>query len=88
LRRRVAEKWVTTDIPPQYRSAPMVVVQFTLRRDGTVTSGSVRIVQRSGISALDYSAQRAIYDGSPFPPLPPGFERNEANIEFVFELRR
>jgi outer membrane biosynthesis protein TonB len=48
----------------------------------------VRVAQRSGNSALDYSAQRAILDSIPFAPLPPGLRLNSADIEFVFELRR
>jgi periplasmic protein TonB len=88
LRRQVAQKWNTSDLDARLRTAPSVTVQFTIRRDGSVPPNSVRIVQRSGIAALDYSTQRAIYDATPFPPLPPGFERNEAIIEFVFELRR
>lgn len=88
LRRRVAEKWNTADVDARLRTAPSVIVQFTIRKDGSVPTSSVRLVQRSGVQALDYSAQRAVYDAVPLPPLPPGFERNEAVIEFVFELRR
>jgi TonB family protein len=53
-----------------------------------VAPGSVRITQRSGNQALDYSAQRAILDAAPFQSLPPQFPRNEVEIEFRFELRR
>jgi outer membrane biosynthesis protein TonB len=31
----------------------MVAVTFVIERDGSVPAGSVRIAQRSGISALD-----------------------------------
>lgn len=86
LKQRVAEKWKTGDIDPRLQTAPPVIVTFTILRDGTVRN--VRIVQRSGNAALDYSAQRAIYEASPFPALPPGFERNDANIEFWFQLKR
>jgi TonB family protein len=86
LRQRVAEKWQTNDVDPRIHSAPPVIVTFDLMRDGTVRD--VRVAQRSGNAALDYSAQRAIYDASPFPALPPGYERNDAVIEFWFELRR
>jgi len=48
----------------------------------------VMIVQSSGNRTLDYSAQRAIYLASPFPPLPAGFERDEARIEIWFQLKR
>jgi protein TonB len=87
LRNQVARNWRTGDIDPRIR-AGQVVVTFTLRRDGSVPAGSVRITQRSDNAALNYSAQRAILDSAPFPPIPPQFTKNEAEIEFVFELRR
>jgi len=37
---------------------------------------------------LDYSAQRAVYEASPFPHLPDAYDRNDATVEFWFELRR
>lgn len=86
LRQRVAEKWRTGDVDPRIRTAPVAIVTFDLLRDGSVRD--VRIAQSSGNTTLDYSAQRAIYDASPFPPLPAGYERNDAVIEFWFELRR
>ena len=30
----------------------------------------------------------AIQDAAPFPPLPPGLDRNEVNVELTFQLRR
>ena len=44
--------------------------------------------QRSGILTLDNSAQRAILNAAPFPPLPAGFDRDAAQIEFRFQLKR
>ena len=88
LRDRVARAWKTTDVDPRLHSLPQVVVTFTIERDGSVASGSVRIEQRSGNSAMDFSAQRAILDAAPFPALPAGFTRNSADVEFTFELRR
>jgi protein TonB len=61
-------------------------VTFTLHRDGSVSG--IRITQKSGIAALDISAQRAIMDAAPFPPLPPQFPKNEAEIEFLFQLKQ
>jgi protein TonB len=86
LRQKVAEKWRTNDVDPRLQTAPPVIVTFTLLRNGSVRD--VRIAQRSGNAALDYSAQRAIYDASPFPELPPAYERNEAHVEFWFVLKR
>jgi protein TonB len=88
LRDQVARNWRTTDLDPRLRTAPPVVATFTIRRDGSVAPGSVKITQRSGNQSLDYSAQRAIMDAAPFQPLPPQFQRSEAEIEFWFELRR
>jgi len=86
LEQRVAQKWNTGDVDSRIRTAPVVIVAFELMRDGSVRD--VRIEQRSGIPALDYSAQRAIYDAAPFPPLPAGYDRNSASVEFEFDLRR
>jgi len=86
LRQTVARNWNTTDIDPRIRTAPEVIVIFTLLRNGQVRN--VRIAQRSGNPLLDTSAQRAIYDSAPFPPIPPEYTREEANIEFHFRLNR
>jgi protein TonB len=88
LRDQVARNWRTSELDPRLRTAPPVVATFTIRRDGSVAPGSVKITQRSGNQSLDYSAQRAILDAAPFQPLPPQFQRSEAEIEFWFELRR
>jgi TonB family protein len=45
-------------------------------------------MQRSGNPTLDYSAQRAVLEAAPFPPLPAGFERDSARVEINFELKR
>ena len=84
LRTRVAQFWKTNDI--RGVNAPVAGVTFIIRRDGSVTG--IRITKRSGITALDISAQRAIMDASPFPPLPPQFPKNEAEIEFLFQLKQ
>jgi periplasmic protein TonB len=84
LRTRVAQFWKTNEI--RSSSSPIAGVTFTIRRDGSVTG--IRITRRSGITALDISAQRAIMDASPFPALPPQFPKNEAEIEFLFQLKQ
>jgi periplasmic protein TonB len=81
---RVTEKWQTSGLAGQ--SAPIVVVTFEIQRDGSVKNA--KIGQRSGNSTLDYSALRAVMDAAPFPPLPPGYDRNEANVELQFQLQR
>jgi protein TonB len=86
LRQRIAEKWRTQEIDARIRQLPVAIVTFTIERSGAARN--VRVAQSSGNYALDISAQRAVMDASPFPPLPPQFERDSANVEFWFELKR
>jgi protein TonB len=86
LEQQVGRRWRTNDVNPALQTAPPAIVTFLIRRDGS--SSDVRLEQSSGDRALDYSAMRAIYEASPFPPLPAGYERNDARIEFWFELKR
>jgi protein TonB len=88
IKNKVGSNWKTGDIPPSIRTAPAVVVTFTINRDGSVPSHSVRISQSSGIQALDLSAERAILDSAPFASLPLGYSKDSVEIEFHFELRR
>jgi len=86
IRDKVARSWRTEDVDPRVKTAPEVVVTFEILRDGTARN--VRVDQRSGILTLDNSAQRAILNAAPFPPLPAGFDRDAAQIEFRFQLKR
>ena len=86
IQRLVAQKWRTNDVDQRLQTAPPVIVTFDLARDGTVRN--VNILQRSGNYALDISCQRAVLEASPLPPLPAGYERDTAKIEFWFTLRR
>jgi len=85
IRALIAQRWRTGDVDPAVKTAPVVIVNFDLMRDGTVRGFS--FLQKSGISSLDYSVQRAITDG-PLLPLPREFERSAAKVEFWFELKR
>jgi protein TonB len=86
IRELVGRKWRTTDVDSRLQTAPMVIVTFEILRDGSVHN--TRIIQRSGNYALDMSAQRAILEASPLPPLPREYDRDSATIEFWFELKR
>ena len=86
LEQTVARKWRTNEVDPRLQTAPAAIVTFLIRRDGS--TADVRLEQSSGNKALDYSAMRAVYEASPFPPLPAGYERNDARIEFWFQLKR
>jgi periplasmic protein TonB len=86
LRDSVARHWSTSDFDSRL-TVPPAVVTFIIRRDGSLAPGSVKLAERSGNAALDISAQRAILDAAPFPPLPPGFSKNEAQVELRFNLK-
>ena len=86
LEQRVASKWRTDEVDPRLQTAPPVIVTFEIQKNGSVSN--VRILQGSGNRNLDYSAQRAISEAGPFPPLPQGYDRNSAQIEFWFQLKR
>ena len=68
------------------QTGPTVIATFELMRDGSVRN--VQLLQTSNIPSLDSSVKRAILDASPFPPIPAGFERDSAKVEFWFELKR
>ena len=86
LRRRVSEKWRTTDVDPRITTAPAAVVTFEILRDGKVRN--IQLKEQSGILPLDYSAQRAVKEAAPFEPLPREYERDSAIIELSFHLKR
>src|SRR5438552_18062277 len=88
LRDQVARNWKTAELDARIQSAPPVAVVFTIRRDGSLAPGSVKVSRTSGNQALDYSAQRAIMDAAPFPGLPPQYNGGEAVLELQFQLRR
>lgn len=80
MRQRIAEKWNTAGMSNDGRR---VLLTFAITRDGRVQD--VRIAQPSGNYALDSSAQRAVLEASPLPPLPPGFEKDSAQVELWFQ---
>ncbi len=86
LERRIAEKWRTDEVDPRLQTAPPVIVTFTIARNGTARD--VRVLQGSGNYVLDNSARRAVVEGSPFPELPRDFDRDSAQIEIWFYLKR
>jgi protein TonB len=83
--KRVTEKWSRNGLAGS-PSNPTVIVTFDILRDGSVRNAQV--AQRSGNATLDNSSLRAVMDAAPFPPLPPEYDRNEANVELHFQLQQ
>jgi TonB family protein len=88
LRDKIAQNWRTNDVDARVLTAPPVVVVFTIRRNGALVPNSARVSQSSGNRALDLSTLRAIMDAAPFQELPPGYNKDQAELELRFELRR
>ena len=86
LQQRIASRWNTSAIDPRVQNARIVTVRFEILRDGTARN--ISVFDGSGVAALDNSAVRAVTEASPFPPLPPGYAGNSAEIEVYFKLRR
>ncbi len=63
--------------------AQTAIVSFSINADGSVAD--VRLVQTSGSSAIDLSAQRAIYSAQPFGPLPRTYGTNRITIQASFK---
>ena len=86
IQQGVAQKWKTSTIDATVNTAPTVIAMFDLQSDGTARN--VRLLQKSGITSLDFSVERAILDASPFPPIPAQCNRDSARVEIWFELQR
>jgi periplasmic protein TonB len=84
VRKRIAQNWRTNGLDSQSQRAP-AIVSFFIMRDGSVRS--VQLVQSSGNPSIDNTAQRAVYDSSPLPQLPPQITQSYISAQFTFNLR-
>lgn len=84
IRELVAQRWNTASV----NAAPSQKcgVTFTIARDGSVSN--VKVADPSGNYLLDTSAKRAVMDASPLPALPREFPRNDATVEFWFQVQK
>ena len=83
MRDRISGKWNRADVNAQHTQ--VAAVTFTIARNGTVNN--VKLSHPSGSFLLDQSAQRAVLDASPLPPLVAPCDRNEATVELRFQLK-
>jgi len=86
IRTLVQQSWRTEDVNASIKTAPRVSVVFQLMRDGSARN--IRLTRTSGYQDLDFSVRRAIESVSPFPRIPPEFEKDSIEVGFEFELRR
>jgi TonB family protein len=66
--------------------AGLVVVKYTIQRDGTITDATVE--KSSGYTALDITAQRAVVQTRKFLPLPAAFPDRTLTVHLNFDYRR
>jgi TonB family protein len=84
VRQRIAQQWVTNGLDSRSQQGP-AVVSFVIMRDGTIRN--VQVVQTSGNPNIDSTAQRAVYQASPLPQLPPQVSDSYISAQFTFNLR-
>lgn len=71
---------------PQAEVTGEAVVKFTILRDGRLTE--VALEKSSGYSALDLTAQRAVYTTRQLPPLPGAFPDATLTVHLNFQYQR
>ena len=83
MRDKIAGKWNRADVnaTPSQKAG----VSFTIAKNGSVSG--VRLSSPSGNFLLDQSAQRAVLDANPLPPLTAPCDRNDATVELWFQLQ-
>lgn len=80
---RISARWFQSFVDPGTTGIFQVTVYFRIFRNGTISR--VEVKESSGLRALDLSAQRAITDASPFPPLPDDYDEEYLGIIINFE---
>jgi TonB family protein len=61
-----------------------VVLEFSIRRDGSVPDADPERLLGSGKEPLDRAAVSAIRSSNPFDHLPPAFSGPEIRLRFIF----
>jgi TonB family C-terminal domain len=61
-----------------------VVLEFSIRRDGSVPNEDPQRLLSSGKEPLDRAAVSAIRSSNPFDHLPPAFGGPEIRLRFIF----
>lgn len=80
---KVEGTWVKPFISQPPSQALETVVYFVITKAGQVTD--VKIEKESGIPALDRSAESAVLNSQPFPPLPPQWTEPDLAFRLTFQ---
>ncbi len=77
---------IRTNWNPVAEVAGIVIVKYTIQRDGTIVESSLE--RSSGYSALDLNALRAVLGTRQLPPLPGAFPNPSLTVHLNFQYRR
>jgi protein TonB len=85
LKKRIEDHFVYPEEAARKRQSGQLVIEFVVRRDGTVRIDQVRT---SGVSVLDRYAINAVRLAAPFPPIPEriGLDSIHVTGRFVYIL--
>jgi TonB family protein len=81
---RISQHWNRASVTasPSQKSR----ISFKIAQNGAVSN--VLVAQPSGNYLLDTSAQRAVIDANPLPPLPAQCQRSEVTVDLWFQLKQ
>jgi outer membrane biosynthesis protein TonB len=82
------ENQIAIRFHPSSRGALKAVVQFLIRRDGSVPEESISLVTSSGVFTFNQEARGAVEAAAhdhAFGPLPPGFHEDVLPVNFHFD---
>ncbi len=88
LQRKLGQQWQLelAQVDRRIPGSPRSMVFFEIQLDGSLKN--IRVVQSSGVSAVDYAALRAVTNAGPVAPLPRDLGRSSVSIEVSFQLQR
>ena len=86
VRQNISRNWDQSTIEPGVRAARTAhaVFSFSIDRQGKIHDA--KLVQTSGNSSMDMSAQRALLNIDRLPPLPGDYAGSYVNVTFEFDL--
>ena len=79
VERRITRNWH----PPLSDYSTKVVVNYIIHRDGEL--GKYSVVESSGNSRMDASAEEALKKAAPFPSLPKDYDKDTLEVKFTFD---
>jgi periplasmic protein TonB len=86
LKQRIEEGWEYPESARRNGIQGQLLMKFTILKSGKVTD--VEILKSSGYPALDNAAKKALFDASPFNPLPDNWKKDAFTItgNFIYSL--